>query len=81
MMANDAFAKQVDTDPGELLGVKASSLKWKLRKTEDEEQFPWIKSIEDGVREIGVALNLATHDAQEGISAFLEKRTPNWKGM
>lgn len=27
-----------------------------------------------------IALDLATHDAQEGISAFLEKRTPKWKG-
>ncbi|MFQ6126314.1 MAG: enoyl-CoA hydratase [Candidatus Heimdallarchaeota archaeon] len=27
-----------------------------------------------------IALNLATYDAQEGISAFLEKRTPKWKG-
>jgi enoyl-CoA hydratase/carnithine racemase len=28
-----------------------------------------------------IALNLDTHDAQEGISAFLEKRTPKWKGF
>lgn len=27
-----------------------------------------------------IALDLATYDAQEGISAFLEKRTPKWKG-
>ncbi|MFQ5818926.1 MAG: enoyl-CoA hydratase [Candidatus Heimdallarchaeota archaeon] len=27
-----------------------------------------------------ITLDLATHDAQEGISAFLEKRTPKWKG-
>jgi len=70
MMANDAFAKQIDTDPGALLGIKASSLKWKLRKSEDEDQFPWIKSIEEGVRKVGVALNLATpHMGIRSISA------------
>ena len=70
MMANDAFAKQIDTDPGELLGIKASSLKWKLRKSEDEDQFPWIKSIEEGVRKVGVALNLSTpHMGIRSISA------------
>lgn len=27
-----------------------------------------------------IASNASRHDAQEGISAFLQKRTPNWKG-
>nr|WP_219821686.1 enoyl-CoA hydratase [Sneathiella aquimaris] len=27
-----------------------------------------------------MAENMQTHDAQEGISAFLEKRSPNWQG-
>ena len=70
MMANDAFASQVNKDPGSLLGTRASSLKWKLRKIDGEEKFPWINSIEEGVRKVGVALNLATpHMGVRSMSA------------
>ena len=70
MMANDAFASQVNQDPGSLLGTRASSLKWKLRKIDGEKQFPWINSIEEGVRKVGVALNLATpHMGVRSMSA------------
>jgi hypothetical protein len=37
MMVNDAFAKQVAREPESLVGARASSLKWKLLKTEDED--------------------------------------------
>lgn len=60
MMANDAFAKQIDRDPGTLVGAKASTLKWKLRKSEGEDQLPWLNSLEGGIKKIGVALNLST---------------------
>lgn len=60
MMANDAFAKQIDKDPDLLVGAKASALKWKLRRPEDGKQLPWINSLESGTKKIGVALNLST---------------------
>ncbi len=60
IMANDAFARQVGRDAAELLGTRASSLKWKFRKADGENELPWIKSIEEGVKKVGVALNLST---------------------
>jgi diguanylate cyclase (GGDEF)-like protein len=60
MMANDAFSRQVDKAPDLLVGAKASTLKWKLRRSEDGKQLPWINSLENGTKKIGVALNLST---------------------
>ena len=74
MMANDAFAKQVDKDPDLLVGAKASTLKWKLRKVEDGKQLPWINSLESGAKKIGVALNLAT--PHMGVRAMSSNSAP-----
>ena len=74
MMANDAFAKQVDRDAGELLGIKASSLKWKLRKSSGEDELPWIKSIEEGEKKVGVPVNLST--PRMGVRAMSANSAP-----
>ena len=60
MMANDAFAKHAAEDPSDLVGKKASSLKWKLVKAKEGDQLPWFKSLENGADVVGVALNLST---------------------
>ncbi|UCB56112.1 MAG: diguanylate cyclase [Thiotrichales bacterium] len=61
MMANDAFAKQIDKEPEKLVGAKASALKWKMMKSDEHaEELPWVSSLEGGIRKIGVALNLST---------------------
>jgi len=60
MMANDAFAKQAAADPDELMGAKASSLKWKLIKPDEHDKLPWFNSLEEGDNKIGVPVNLAT---------------------
>lgn len=70
MMANNAFAKQAAQDPDDLVGKKASSLKWKLIKPEDNERLPWFSSLEHGDNEVGVALNLSTpHLGVRSLSA------------
>jgi len=74
MMANDAFAKQVDKDPDLLVGAKASTLKWKLRRSEDGKQLPWINSLESGAKKIGVALNLST--PHMGVRAMSSNSAP-----
>jgi diguanylate cyclase (GGDEF)-like protein len=60
MMANEAFAKQAAKDPDDLVGEKASSLKWKLIKPEEDEKLPWFNSLEGGDNKMSVALNLST---------------------
>jgi len=74
MMANDAFAQHVDKDPELLVGAKASTLKWKLRRTEDGKQLPWINSLESGAKKIGVALNLST--PHMGVRAMSSNSAP-----
>ena len=74
MMANDAFASQVDKDPDTLVGAKASTLEWKFMKKQDDDQLPWLNSLEDGVKNIGVALNLST--PHMGIRAMSTNSAP-----
>ena len=66
IMANTAFAEKVNQDPDELLGVNISSMKWKhmnREQNQSNEKMPWKSAIENGTREVGVALNLNTDHA------------------
>ena len=63
----------VEQDPDTLVGAKASTLKWKLRKKEDG-QLPWINSLDNGIKKIGVALNLST--PHMGIRAMSTNSAP-----
>ena len=63
IMANNSFAEKVNQDPDDLLGVKASSLKWRYINKEDHDadtMMPWIHAIKDGVKKLDVALKLST---------------------
>jgi diguanylate cyclase (GGDEF)-like protein len=74
MMANDAFARQIDKEAESLVGAKASTLKWKLRKVEDDKQLPWLSSLESGAKKTGVALNLST--PHMGVRAMSSNSAP-----
>ena len=60
MMANDAFTKQIDKDADQLIGMKASSLKLKVKVGSDEERLPWINTIDKGSNRVGVPLDLSS---------------------
>ena len=66
IMANDAFAKKLNQDANDLLGVSASSFKWKHINKEllnSNTKMPWVSTIKEGVNKIGVSLNLSTPDS------------------
>ena len=74
MMANDAFTEQVEKAPEQLVGAKVSSLKWKIRKHEEDKHLPWIHSIEGGEKKIGVPLDLST--PKKGVRAMSTNSAP-----
>ena len=58
-----AFAEKVNQNSDDLLGVNASSLKWKYINKEEQDigiKMPWIYAIKEGVKKIDVALKLST---------------------
>jgi len=87
VMANDAFAEKINKNADDLMGMKASSFKWKYtskEKQKTKQKFPWANSIQDGVHEIGVALNLSTGGANvlslSANSAPIQDDKGNTKG-
>ena len=63
IMANNAFAEKINQAPEDLLGQKASSFKWKYLNKEVREsakKMPWENAIKEGVKQVGIALNLST---------------------
>lgn len=63
IMANNAFAEKINEKPDDLLGIKASSLKWKHFNREQHEKdakMPWVSVIKEGANKVGVALKLST---------------------
>jgi diguanylate cyclase (GGDEF)-like protein len=74
LLANDAFAKKVNKDQDALLGMEASSLNWNRRKSEALEELPWLKSIQSGLNQVGVSLNLST--PANGVRALSVNSAP-----
>ncbi|MFW2372993.1 MAG: PAS domain-containing protein [Gammaproteobacteria bacterium] len=77
IMANNAFAKKINQNANDLLGVKASSLKWKyanreLRKIHDK--MPWVYAIQEGVIKTDMVLNLTVRGS--GVRSFSSNSTP-----
>jgi enoyl-CoA hydratase/carnithine racemase len=60
--------------------AQASPLTLALGKQSFYRQIEAEESQAYGYAKEMMALNALAEDAQEGISAFLEKRPPNWKG-
>lgn len=59
MLANNSFAKTLNTTPSSLIGRKASSLPWDAADgCSTTEPYPWVQSLKDGERQLGRMLIL-----------------------
>ena len=58
--------------------IKPDKSKQDSKKIQIKDMFNDISSRYDQINKM-MTLNMTSMDAREGISAFLEKRKPNWK--
>ena len=58
--------------------IKPDKSKQDSKKIQVKDMFNDISSRYDQINKM-MTLNMMSMDAREGISAFLEKRKPNWK--
>ena len=58
--------------------IKPDKTKTDSKKIQIKDMFNDISSRYDQINKM-MTLNMMAMDAKEGVSAFLEKRKPNWK--
>jgi PAS domain S-box-containing protein len=76
VLANSAFAEQVGRSEASLMGLKASSLKWKLKDSlEVPETFPWLEAIHNAETVMDFPLVLDT-GSQEEMRVFVVNGSP-----
>ncbi len=77
VMANKAFADNLKQTPDQLLGQNMESMKWKHMSREarySNEEMPWVSAIDQGEKNVGVALNLSTRSS--GVRLFSTNSAP-----
>ena len=68
MLANNSFAKTLNTTAASLIGRKASSLPWEsIEGSPTGEPYPWMQSLKDGDRQLGRMLTLKNADGKRSI--------------
>jgi cyclohexa-1,5-dienecarbonyl-CoA hydratase len=76
-IADDPLAAVQEWAARELAPKSASSLRFAVRAA----RFAWNRELERGIEALErlyLGELMATHDANEGLAAFLEKRRPSW---
>ncbi len=73
VLANSAFADKIRTPVETLVGVKASTLAWKV-ESPMETEFPWYRSLKEQERQIGIPLKFQSRD--DKIHTFMVNAAP-----
>ena len=79
VVADDALAQSVDALLGELRALSPVVLRLSRRALRRNPQADFETQLE-AMERLYLGELMETEDAQEGIRAFLEKRTPAWRG-
>ena len=74
----DEFDAKVDEFVAKMSGLSAPVLQLTTRSVTETINLPWVPALER-VEELYLKELMATEDAHEGLTAFLEKRKPEWK--
>lgn len=77
VMANESFARKLDTQPDNLISINLSELKWKRSGANNagvKYSLPWTHSINENVKQIGIAMNLST--PSEGVRKVSTNSSP-----
>jgi len=77
-VADDPAAAAVAWIEEHLLPKSATALRFAVQAVRQTSRAAFLEGL-DALERVYVSELMQTHDAQEGIEAFLEKRSPHWK--
>ena len=67
VLVNHSLAEKLQRDEKSLIGRKASSLGWQQDESDSAAALPWLQALSSGQKQVGVRLELKTHEQEKQI--------------
>ena len=67
VLVNSALLDKLECSESQLMGKKASSIKWKLIENQDTTEFPWLTALRTNIKQTNIRLSLPKEDATTKI--------------